>query len=751
MTLAALNFSDQVWHLAALLIALVQPLLVLGLILGFIIASAHLLTMLGTRWGDRRVSSKALLFSLALHVLLACGIVALIPEYRQRILSPLTEFEDQRFRVTPQIQPETPAIARTRLGNVPTWEQIDPASTADWTRFAPPSERAPDTMPEARPFRSPQLEQIFTADRPRNAVEVETKPNVDGTTDATSLATADVQLESRMIQPERREEISTDVPQTDRTPVTPQTPPAEIRPERPETGSVDRLMQEFNSVDRPRSLATPELDMTPDTQRGDDENIVRREGPVPAAPALEQTGTTPRPVPRREEGLAALNTGRSPVPLPSTGSPESMSVERFRPRLPQGTTPTPLDRPRRPLESMSEPGRGPAEKPQIVRRDLNTESGSDTSQIPSTYVLRADEQRMRAVLEYGGSAESEAAVDRSLRWLASMQHPDGYWDASESGAGQIGVDEDGVDRKFAGRESDTGITALAVLAFLGKLNTVNQGEYSDNVHRALRWLASQQRTLSWQDGGSTPGYLGGNASVFAGMYCHGMATFALAEAYAMSRDDIEAQWLREPLQLAVDFIVDTQLQDGGWRYVRGQPDGDMSMFGWQLMALKSAETAGIRVPETTKRRMIEFLIDRRKGRYGGLAGYRAKDQPTAPMTAEALFCRQMLGVGDSPETTREAIGFLLQNPPRRTEMNLYYWYYGTLALFQLGNEEWRAWNQSLRDLLIAEQRTTGPLAGSWDPRGAWGGFGGRIYSTAIATLSLEVYYRYLPLYRFSNR
>jgi hypothetical protein len=78
--------------------------------------------------------------------------------------------------------------------------------------------------------------------------------------------------------------------------------------------------------------------------------------------------------------------------------------------------------------------------------------------------------------------------------------------------------------------------------------------------------------------------------------------------------------------------------------------------------------------------------------------------------------------------------------------NLYYWYYGTLAMYQLQGTYWDRWNEALQDTLISSQRKTGPSAGSWDANTVWGGYGGRVYSTALATLCLEVYYRFLPLY-----
>jgi hypothetical protein len=217
----------------------------------------------------------------------------------------------------------------------------------------------------------------------------------------------------------------------------------------------------------------------------------------------------------------------------------------------------------------------------------------------------------------------------------------------------------------------------------------------------------------------------------------------------------------------VRYIVDCQnTQDGGWRYLKGYR-GDMSMFGWQLMALKSARTAGLDVPDEAFDRAIDFLLvhgraqrQRKQSRYGGLAGYRIAvdrngtetvEPPKPSMTAEALFCKQMLGIDRQHPSYNEAVEYLLQNSPRRSKQNLYYWYYGTLAMYQHGGEPWRRWNQALRDTLVADQRTDGDFAGSWNPRAPWGDFGGRVFSTALSALCLEVYYRFLPLYQFGER
>ena len=168
-----------------------------------------------------------------------------------------------------------------------------------------------------------------------------------------------------------------------------------------------------------------------------------------------------------------------------------------------------------------------------------------------------------------------------------------------------------------------------------------------------------------------------------------------------------------------------------WRvgaYLPRQPEGDMSMFGWQLMAFRSAETAGITIPPEDSGTLVGFLQSRSRGRSGGLAGYREKDPPSPAMTAEALACKQLLGLRPDNPMSAEAVDYLLQNRPRRTTLNLYYWYYGTFAMFQHGGEPWKQWNNSLRDMLVNDQIRDGAMAGTWDPKGPYGRYGGRLFS-----------------------
>ncbi|HEX5445048.1 MAG TPA: squalene--hopene cyclase, partial [Pirellulales bacterium] len=217
----------------------------------------------------------------------------------------------------------------------------------------------------------------------------------------------------------------------------------------------------------------------------------------------------------------------------------------------------------------------------------------------------------------------------------------------------------------------------------------------------------------------------------------------LSEAYAMSGD----RRLLPAVQRALQYTINTQDRaSGGRRYQVGQV-GDTSQLGWQVMALKSAELGGIAMPSVTRAGIERFLASVASGTSRGLACYQpTRPIPTRSMTAEALVCRQFLGRTDRPETIVEATSFVLQEPPGSGTPNHYYWYYGTLAMYQSGGEPWQRWNEALQKQLLSTQRLDGSYAGSWDPDKVWGSCGGRVYSTSLCALCLEVYYRFLPLY-----
>jgi hypothetical protein len=354
----------------------------------------------------------------------------------------------------------------------------------------------------------------------------------------------------------------------------------------------------------------------------------------------------------------------------------------------------------------------------------------DGAEVPGLYRVRVSSERARFGERHGGNARTEAAVEAALKWLAANQSADGRWDASAFEAGREWKVL-GHDRNGAGAEADTGVTALALLAMLGAGHSHLEGQYRKNVQYGLEFLLHSQRP---------DGNLAGDARLFARMYCHGMATLALCEAYAVTGD----HRIRPFAERAVQYTIDSQHStSGGWRYQPGD-QGDMSQFGWQVMALKSAELAGIEVPSRTRDGMLRFLRSTTSGTYSGLASYRPGERPSRTMTAEALTCRFFLDLEPDSATLREGIAFIMQELPADGKANCYFWYYATLALFHAQDNSWDVWNEALQQQLLRRQQTESSLAGSWDPDTVWGGYGGRVYTTAMAALCLEVYYRYLP-------
>ncbi len=363
----------------------------------------------------------------------------------------------------------------------------------------------------------------------------------------------------------------------------------------------------------------------------------------------------------------------------------------------------------------------------------SSSAGEGARAVPAAYKLRMATDHVGLALAGGGSPQTEAAVQAALKWLAEHQSEDGRWDARRNEAGRE-TTPDGRSRPNAGADADTGMTGLALLTMLGAGNTHLRGQYPETVRRGLNFLLQSQ---------DAEGCLSGTADRYAAMYSHAIATFALGEAYGMTGE----RHLELALRRAIGYT--TAAQDpygGGWRY-RPHDSGDTSQLGWQFMALKSAELAGIPIPQATRQGIIHYLQSVASGPNGGLASYRPLEPPGRTMTAEAMLCWQFLGLPREHAACNEAAGYLLGAPPGVGQPNFYYWYYGTLVMYQMQGDAWQRWNTAVATQLVGLQNKEGPQAGSWDPDAVWGGYGGRIYSTALGAMCLEVYYRFLPVYR----
>jgi hypothetical protein len=337
--------------------------------------------------------------------------------------------------------------------------------------------------------------------------------------------------------------------------------------------------------------------------------------------------------------------------------------------------------------------------------------------LAGTFYGRSGATREFALRDGGGTKESEAAVTRGLEWLKRHQMPDGRWMLD--------------DPRFKDRGSanDIAATAFGLLPLLGAGKThkaAKDNPYDKPIEKALMFLIRKQDKRTGNFGG--------------GMYAHGLAAIAMTEAYGLSQDPN----LRRPAQMAINFIVQAQHDAGGWRYAPGQA-GDTSVVGWQVMALKSAQMAGLDVPEVTMRKAQRYLDNCVASDEG--YGYVGPGS-TPTMSAVGLLCRQYLQSW-GPQNLRMIKGVENHIKSRGpTVKDMYFSYYATQVMHHFGGQSWKTWNEKMRESLLQDQdKSTTGMSGSWDSTGAGHArAGGRLMQTSLCLLTLEVYYRHLPLY-----
>ncbi len=354
---------------------------------------------------------------------------------------------------------------------------------------------------------------------------------------------------------------------------------------------------------------------------------------------------------------------------------------------------------------------------------------------------RKARNRRSLALSSGGTSESEAAVERGLAWLAAHQFDDGGWRFDLESCPQCA----GACRNAGFRSSTTDSTGLALLCFLGAGYTQHEGPYQETIANGLYYL--QQKMLLTSMGGdlrdrSVLSEQQGNVLVIqknGDMYSHGIATLALCEAYAMSHDERFVG----PAQEAVDFIVNAQHEQGGWRYGPGEP-GDLSVTGWQITALKSALHGKLKVPRHVWYRAAEFLDSVQEDR-GATYGYLKPTSKKRTMSVVGLFSRMMLGWPHDHRPLLKGIARISDQAPHQNHM--YFNYYASQVLRHHGGSAWKRWNPRMRDYLVELQATEGHETGSWYIDEDWSNPGGRLYTTTLSILTLEVYYRYMPMYQ----
>jgi hypothetical protein len=693
------------------------------------VIAAILAVMTWTSWGSRRALRKCLFLSIAAHIgLIAYGGASPVIRKALRLdesaRKPIRA--ERPVRITPWVAEKSMAGSDGRpKPKVADWDlDRGPMVMADPARLAapPPSASAPnltrsDLSPIAPSPVAPEVQSPAT-------------PVVPSVSSAETKAAEPLPEVAEADPSEVAEPV---VARSDRLEV-PLPPTARLRPGRVDPGSSraapSRGQQTGPSLPEPArvDMAAPRVPSV----------AIGRTSEAPTAspedldpgPRVSPSSVAP---PSPADSLPSPDLRRAPRPSPVTASGASVAVPT---RLADGSAPLAMAR-----VTPAGPSNVSTSRP-TVRRSL--------SDVPPVYRSRLDPNRTTLAQRAGATLASEQAVERALDWLARHQDADdGKWNGgtSRNRDGSVFRNDDSFTIHCpAGEvcfgecfypEADTALTGLSLLAYLGAGYTHVDGKYTSVVGKGLEFLVKQQKP---------DGDLRGNG-LAVGMYCHSMATLALCEAYALTGD----ARLRGPVERAVGFLVRARSKDGlAWRYSPGASDSDTSILGWAVMALKSGKSAGIAIPPETQAGIFAWLRKVSKGTSGGLAFYDFepnKTNVTPTMTAEAWACRQFLEVGGPGPASDEAARYLIQNKTDRGEYNIYYLYYGTLAMYQHGGDAWSTWNGRVRDDVVKRQRTKGHMAGSWDPDDSpYGSLGGRIYGTALATLTLEVYYRFLRLY-----
>ncbi|HEX8522030.1 MAG TPA: prenyltransferase/squalene oxidase repeat-containing protein [Tepidisphaeraceae bacterium] len=309
------------------------------------------------------------------------------------------------------------------------------------------------------------------------------------------------------------------------------------------------------------------------------------------------------------------------------------------------------------------------------------------------------------------TAAQQECVKRGLEWLAAHQNRDGGYGAMN------------------GPNSHAAITALAGLAFMQAGNLPGRGQYADNVTKCLNFIlaSSQESGLIASDQSHGP------------MYGHGFATLFLGEVYGMTQDE----QVKEKLQRAVRLIERTQNTEGGWRYQPVPFDADISVTITQVMALRAARDAGIKVEKSVIDKSIKYVQSCKNAdggfsyvaHQGGGSGFARSAAGVAALYYAGLF------EGDD---IKRGLGYLKQFQPAKatssadTEGHYYYGhYYAVQAMFLAGGDYWANWYPAIRDQLITRQDKSS---------GKWSGDFNDDYATAMALIILQMPNRYLPVY-----
>jgi hypothetical protein len=349
----------------------------------------------------------------------------------------------------------------------------------------------------------------------------------------------------------------------------------------------------------------------------------------------------------------------------------------------------------------------------------------------------------REVLAREGGSGTEGAVKAGLDWLARHQSAGGFWDADGFEANCRGTKCGGP----GGPLYDPGVTGLALLAFQAAGETHKTPNFGQVVRSGLKYLKGIQ---------DADGCFGPRTSNHY-VYNHAIASLAMADVYGQT----ESPLFRQPAQDGLDFIQKCQNPYLAWRYGVKPKDNDTSVTAWMVWALDAGRAAGLSVDQDSldgAKSWLDKVTDPATGRVGYTVRGNGPARPqelldrfpsdrSESMTALGVLTRFHCGADRFDPWVKKGIDVLLKVPPtwsvRDGSIDFYYWHFGTMAMFEVGGDRWRKWNESMKEALVAHQRTgaEADARGSWDPLDPWATEEGRVGATALNTLTLETYYR----------
>jgi hypothetical protein len=312
------------------------------------------------------------------------------------------------------------------------------------------------------------------------------------------------------------------------------------------------------------------------------------------------------------------------------------------------------------------------------------------------------------------TAETTQAITKGLVWLAAHQQKDGSF-----GSGAY--------------EGSIANTSIAGLALMSAGSEPGRGLYGEQLEKALTYVMDSVRPS---------GYIFREKGALHGpMYHHAFAVLFLAEAYQLSK----RPEIREKLERAVRLIVDTQNNEGGWRYQPVRNDADLSVTICQLNALRAVRQAGVHVPRETLERCGQY-IKQSQNLDGGFRYMLPGGASAYPRSAGGTLGLATLLQPD-PHALDQAVAYLLQFKQaaklgQRYSHYFYGQYYAAQAMHIQGGDLWTEWYPAIRAEILSKQTR----------EGCWMDSIGNDYGTAMALIILQMPKSRLPLFqRPANR